>query len=202
VGKIRRMGTADADAMYDIHVNTHSFQGLHKKASYATQLGGYQTHSDVFKDFFLSTCERPDYEYLGYFSDKGELLSFIKFNRWTQENGRKAVTMGIIMSTNKIALPKSHGGKYWNDTLIELINYAFDKFEAEGVMDWFTQRTLTNKAWVPITAAPGVKLGTYVSTMVEEIGFGTSDNPEFLKNVDNVSFSTRQGIFKLTKPGS
>lgn len=199
---IRRLTLDDAAAVCAIHREIKSYQGLPKQSSFYTFPGGWDHHTDLhWKPFYAETVVDPAYLYLGYFIDD-VLVSFIKCNRWKTDAGNEAVTLGLMISTNTISLPKTHGGKFWNDTIVELINYAVDLFEAQGIHEWYTLRTAANKNWVPITAVNGCKLGSYSSTMVEDIGFNTSSIPQYLKNISNVKFTTKQQIWKLTKPES
>ena len=193
---ITRLFIEDFDKLYQVYSEHATFQGL-------PAISSFWTIKHKIKDAwheFHSTAILDNNNY--YFADieNNKILAFVIFRKWIQ-NGIPVCTLSWMVSNKQEILLKSHGGAYWPDSIINIVNYAVDLFDKEGITTFYTFRTKANSKWIPISSLSACILSTYTEKAIEHILAGEySVDPDVRKYVSTARLSTAQVLVRFTKP--
>lgn len=201
------------EAMFDIVKHHNKIQGLPKEVMFVDINNPQHTYDNVFRVVVQSTINLEQHHYYGNFSETGELLSFIRFKFWMDNDiNQECWTAGVMWRNKNAPMTYTHGQRYFPDELIDVHNHAVSVAENRGIKIGYTLSPNARPgSWIrfPAEISGSTESGQsilmhgpmrYRSELVEEIvGGKLSTHEKFVNHISNIALSTNQCIYRFTK---
>lgn len=198
---IKELTSVSIDEVFDLYMGHNTLQGVHKDSAFYHHKIKGESRDDEWKAYYAEKLDDPTFHSFGEFNEEGMMRAFVNTHEWGPYHPT-IWNLDRMVSSKYVPQTKSHGGIYWPDSVIDLVNYAVDFYEQKGYDTVYTLRTAAISTWMPITDVADCKLSKYKSERVEFISaFGKAANTVLAEKVSlNTNLTTPQYIIKLARP--